>query len=150
MTTKNRRGNLFTPKKDIVVSTNKTIYLGGTIHSKNNWQKDVVNHFRDQGYDVYNPVKRWGKDIVQAELDKFIEWQLDALEKADIIVLNIDEHSRSFTRLFEFGLYANLPSKKMTVYCSPKSPIFTHVRVTCKKYNVEFYGRTVLNESKDK
>ena len=66
-----------------------------------------------------------------------VNWELEHLEKADLIIMNILGSSKSPISLLEMGIY--MQSGKMHVICEPDYYRYDNVRITCKRYSVPLY-----------
>jgi len=141
----------------------KTIFLGGTIDNGNSidWQKDLSDKIdkRKSEYQEFiylNPRREdwdssWGPE--STELVDQIRWELDNLEKCDIIVMRLLGTSKSPISLLELGLFAR--SNKLVVFCDKDFYRYTNVKVTCDKYGIiivnseEELIRYILNNGKN-
>lgn len=119
----------------------RTIFLAGTIDMGNsiNWQEQVENTLRERGnYIVFNPRQaEWHPERI-GEMDYQVNWELEHLEKADIILMNFVDGSQSPITLLELGLFAQ--SGKLKVICTDKFYRYDNVRITCSRYGVKIYS----------
>ena len=67
-----------------------------------------------------------------------IRWELEHLEKADLIVMNILGTSKSPITLLEMGIH--IRSGKLHVACEPSFYRYDNVKVTCEQYGVPLYA----------
>lgn len=120
-----------------------SIFLAGTIDNgeSENWQDNLINRLCDTDIDfgrdtvIYNPRRaNWDKDAGYAEIQKQIAWEQEYLEKADLIVMNLIDDSKSPISLLELGQYA--ASGKLIVFCSPKFYRYDNVKFICEKYYI--------------
>jgi hypothetical protein len=110
------------------------IFLAGTIdmgHSRD-WQKEVTDRLSiHDNIAIYNP------RMIVFE-DKYIEhqiqWELNALESSDVIILNFEPNSNSMISLLELGLHAR--SGKLVVVCPQSYKRYKNVRITSSMYKV--------------
>ncbi len=119
-----------------------TIFLAGTIDMGNSidWQAATIEQFRSAAtgrYLFFNPRRDGGLDGSQADLHAQIRWELEHLERADVIVMNILGSSQSPISLLEMGLH--MRSGKLLVACEPDYYRYDNVRITCERYAVPFY-----------
>jgi hypothetical protein len=119
------------------------LFLGGTIDNGNSrdWQSEVIEYFRDSDIVIFNPRREnWDSSANSDALEKQIDWELQALEIADAIFINLERDSQSPISLLEFGLYAGRASSgkanKLIVACPEEFWRYTNVLVTAERYKV--------------
>jgi hypothetical protein len=71
-----------------------------------------------------------------------VNWELNALEQADVVIMFFAANTKSPISLLEFGLHAQ--SKKMLVVCENGFWRKGNVDVVCQRYNIQQYEN--LNE----
>jgi hypothetical protein len=137
--------SLFTPPKNINERDHckKSIFLGGTIDmgNSNDWQKELTEALKDT-YIIFNPRREnwdssWEQSIENPYFYQQVMWELNALDKADIILIYFKDNSQSPISLLELGLYAN--SGKLHVVCEPNFWRKGNVDIVCARYNVPVY-----------
>ena len=146
---------VFTPPNQITIADNrliKKVFLAGTIDMGNseNWQEKLINKLKEQtkgalfakSYHIYNPRRTdWDSSWVQTfENPQFFQqvtWELDAMEKADYIIMNFLPDSKSPITLLELGLFAE--SGKLFVICPDEYYRSGNVQIVCNKYNIPLY-----------
>ena len=119
--------------------TNQSIFLAGTIDDgkSEDWQSKLIEELSDHEITVLNPRRNnWG-DLPNNELRKQITWELDHLEKADIIFMYIIGTSKSPISLLEMGIH--IKDLKLIVVCEPEFYRYENVKITCEYYNAELY-----------
>lgn len=130
------------------------IFLAGTIGGgKNseithevNWQKDIISYIKYEYPNVnliiFNPRRdNWPeKGGDKQNIDYQIQWELEHMEKADVIIMNILEDSLSPITLMEMGLWAGKNPNKLKVYCPNNFWRFDNVDNLCCRYNVVRYN----------
>ena len=119
--------------------TNQSIFLAGTIDDgkSEDWQSKLIEELSDHEITVLNPRRNnWG-DLSDNELRKQITWELDHLEKADIIFMYIIGTSKSPISLLEMGIH--IKDSKLIVVCEPEFYRYENVKITCEYYNAELY-----------
>ena len=77
----------------------------------------------------------WEQSIDNSQFRNQVEWELDALESSDVIVMYLVPDTKSPISLLELGLFAK--SKKMICCCPDGFWRKGNVDVVCKKYGVE-------------
>jgi hypothetical protein len=119
--------------------TNQSIFLAGTIDDgkSEDWQSKLIKEFSEYNITILNPRRNnWG-DLSDNELRKQITWELDHLEKADIIFMYIIGTSKSPISLLEMGIH--IKDSKLIVVCEPEFYRYENVKITCEYYNAELY-----------
>jgi hypothetical protein len=118
------------------------VFLGGSIDmgSAPDWQADVINALAGETVDILNPRRDdWSKEWQPvADDDEFlrqVNWELSALESADVIILYLSPGSRSPISLLELGLHAR--SGKLIVLCPDGYWRKGNVDITVRRYGVE-------------
>ena len=132
------------------------VFLGGSIDMGNStdWQQELISAVSNielvKPVHIYNPRREdWPSSDNYREIDIQINWELDHLEKADLIVMNILADSKSPISLMEIGLFAR--DNKLIVFCPKTFYRYGNVRVVCKRYgiplfttnNIEYIARKV-------
>src|SRR5687768_6609494 len=122
----------------------KAIFLAGTIDngSSVNWQEAAIKFFSDSTYNIYNPRRddwdhSWQSKIEDQKFSEQVNWELDAMEKADLIVMNFLPKSLSPVTLLEFGLFAKSP--KLMVCCPDEFWRSGNIYMVCNKYDIPFF-----------
>lgn len=107
-----------------------------------NWQHILENELIEEDLVVFNPRREdWNKDWKPVSSDTNfrgqVEWELKALERADVIIMYFSPDSQSPISLLELGLYAR--SDKLMVVCSEGFWRKGNVDILCEKYNIKMY-----------
>lgn len=120
------------------------IFLGGSIDmgKAENWQHTIENQLIEKDVVLLNPRredwnKDWKPDSGDTNFRIQVEWELEALEKADVIIMYFSPDSQSPISLLELGLYAK--SDKLMVVCSDGFWRKGNVHILCEKYNIRMY-----------
>ena len=121
----------------------KTIFLAGSIEMDKavNWQKHCEELLKDD-YVIFNPRRNewdssWSQTIENNNFTEQVNWELNALEKADIIIMYFANNTMSPISLLEFGLYAQ--SNKMKVVVEENFWRKGNIDIVCKRYKVEHF-----------
>ena len=119
----------------------KTIFLAGSIEMDKaiNWQLHCEEQLQDK-YIIFNPRRKewdssWSQTIENPYFKEQVSWELNALEKADIIIMYFAGNTMSPISLLEFGLYAQ--SKKMKVVVEEDFWRKGNIDIVCERYGVE-------------
>lgn len=118
-----------------------TFFLAGTIENGKSvdWQKEIADYAEEINVTVFNPRRsNWNGSADSKEIEAQIDWELEHMEKADYIIMNILGDSKSLISLLELGLYAR--SGKLTIFCPKSFYRYDNVRVTCETYGVRLYS----------
>lgn len=143
---------VITPPNSLVRNkdnNNITIFLAGSIDNGKAefWQDYIISYFSDiTNVTFLNPRRKdWDNTIKQVYTDPNaylqINWELNALDKADLIIMNFTKDSKSPISLLELGLYAT--SEKMIVCCPNSFYRQANVEIVCEKYGVTMFSELV-------
>lgn len=117
------------------------IFLAGSIEEDTaiEWQDKVVNELRDLNVLVLNPRRddwdnSWKQDIKNKKFREQVEWELDGLDRADVIALYFDPETKSPISLLELGLH--VATHNIIVYCPEGYWKKGNVDVVCNRFNV--------------
>lgn len=120
------------------------IFLAGSINmgQSENWQRMVEKELADEPVVLLNPRrddwnKNWKPVMSDSNFRVQVEWELNALEQADLILMYFEPQSQSPITLLELGLYAR--SKKLMVVCPEGFWRKGNVDIVCKKYHVDTF-----------
>ena len=138
------------------------IFLAGTIDngSSVDWQKEIIKKLSSEAKDekywliapgedleltVFNPRREnWDAGAGVEAVEAQIKWEEDKLDEADLILMVIQDDSKSPISLLELGLYG--PSGRMVVFCTDKFYRYTNVRMTCEKYLIPLINSTSVDD----
>jgi len=119
----------------------KKVFLAGSIEQDKaeNWQEKIVEGLKDEPYIIYNPRREswnssWEQKITNDQFREQVEWELTALDDADIIVMYFDPNTMSPISLLELGLHAT--SGKLIVCCPEGFWRKGNVDIVCKRNNI--------------
>lgn len=136
------------------------IFLAGSIEmgKAENWQEKLVNDLGKFDHaTMLNPRRdnwdgSWEQSIHNKPFRQQVEWELNALEAADVIVFYFDPNTVSPVTLMELGLHAGMNSaydgpNKVILVCCPEGYFRKgNVDILCKKYklhSIETYSALV-------
>ena len=124
--------------------TRVRIFLAGSIDmgKSEDWQARVAKELNDQQVVLLNPRRldwnpAWRAEADEPEFRRQVEWELNALEQADIIVMYLVPGSQSPISLLELGLYAR--SGKLLIACPEGFWRKGNVDITAERYNIPVY-----------
>lgn len=111
---KREEGEKYSSRYELIVSPERkevegaAIFLGGSITGAEDWQSEAVNLIINHA-NVFNPRRPWFGTAEDREPDKpdiFVEqadWELDHLEKADVVLFWLPKDTWGRTSRFEIG-----------------------------------------------
>ena len=134
------------PKRMINYPRQPLIFLAGSIEmgTAGKWQDIVSSAIEDVNF--LNPRRddwdsTWTQDLNNPQFYEQVTWELDMLDKADIIVMYFDPKTKSPISLLELGLYAK--SGKLIVCCPDGFWRKGNVDIVCQRLNIPVF--TSLN-----
>lgn len=100
------------------------VFLAGSIEmgAAVDWQTRVAEALKDSSGTILSPRREdwdssWVQSFENAQFRQQVEWELKAMEDADLILMHFEPETKSPITLLEFGLWTgNLP-QKLVVYC---------------------------------
>lgn len=119
-----------------------SIFQAGSINmgGAREWQKEMADKLKDEDIILFNPRRTdwdssWEQSIENKQFREQVEWELNALEEADLIVYYFDDKGgESPITLLELGLHIN---DNIIVCCPEGYPKKGNVDIVCKKYNIK-------------
>ena len=125
-----------------------SVFLAGSIEMDKaiDWQAECEKALFIS-HNVFNPRREswdssWKQEASNPKFSEQVNWELNALEQADVVIMFFAANTKSPISLLEFGLYAQ--SKKMLVVCENGFWRKGNVDVVCQRYNIPQYEN--LNE----
>lgn len=120
-----------------------SIFLAGSIEQgkAENWQQKLINKLMSEKYlIVYNPRRdNWDPTLEQTmdneTFNEQVVWELDRLERANIIPMYFQPGTKSPITLLELGLFAR--SGKLVVCCPEGFWRKGNVDILCREYNID-------------
>jgi hypothetical protein len=119
-----------------------SIFLAGSIEmtKSEDWQSVVESELKDFDITIYNPRRDDWDSSWSQESDEFnrqVNWEMNALETCDLILMNFCQDTKSPISLLELGLHAD--DKKMVVVCPKEFWRSGNVEVVCARYNIPLF-----------
>ncbi|WP_025666074.1 nucleoside 2-deoxyribosyltransferase domain-containing protein [Aquimarina megaterium] len=149
--------NLIVPPIIPELNKNLSVFLAGSIESgvAQKWQDKVVEELLEENITILNPRREswdhtWEQKITDPTFKEQVLWELEALEKADMIIMYFDTHTKSPITLLELGLYAR--SNKLVVCCPDGFWRKGNVDIVSEQYGVQKVNslEELINEVKKK
>jgi len=137
---------IYTPPNNIAVRDNHkpSVFLAGSIEmgTAEPWQDDAGNQLSEVGYNVFNPRRAdwdssWTQEITNPQFYQQVNWELNALEIADHIIMYFDPNTKSPISLLELGLFAR--KGNLLVICPEGFWRKGNVDIVCDKYGVRMF-----------
>ncbi|MGG9964010.1 nucleoside 2-deoxyribosyltransferase domain-containing protein [Ferruginibacter sp. SUN106] len=135
---------VFKAPEPLIQNQYSAVFLAGSIDmgTAQDWQAEVCNHFSDTDKNIYNPRRddwdnSWEQKIDNPQFNQQVNWELSAMEKADLIIMNFLPGSASPITLLELGLHAG--SKKLVVCCPDDYYRRGNVHIVCNNYNIPLF-----------
>lgn len=119
-----------------------SVFLAGTIElgSARNWQTFLEDQLSALNIVLLNPRRdQWDSSWIQSkatpQFRQQVEWELNALEQANLIAMYLEPNTRSPISLLELGLFAR--SGKLVVCCPEGFWRKGNVDIVCETYGVQ-------------
>jgi hypothetical protein len=100
------------------------LFLAGAIDQDRaeRWQDAAVTALRDQPGTVLNPRRdawdaTWVQDLANPQFAAQVAWELDGLERADVIICWLPASAQAPISLLEIGLHAR--GRRLLIGCEP-------------------------------
>lgn len=117
------------------------VFLAGSIEMgvAENWQERFIKNNADRDIVILNPRRldwdsTWVQEKDNPKFREQVEWELNAMEKANEIFMYFDPNTKSPISLLELGLFAH--TGKMVVCCPKGFWRKGNVDIVCEKYGV--------------
>ncbi len=118
-----------------------SVFLAGSIEqdTAEKWQEALIRRLADDEITILNPRRKawdasWDQSIRHEEFRKQVEWELSAMERADVIAMYFDPNTKAPVTLLELGLFA--ASRKLIVCCPEGFWRKGNVDIVCEKYGI--------------
>lgn len=130
------------PNKSPATGDRKSVFLAGSIEmgAAEKWQERMIRELADEDIVFYNPRRddwdsSWEQTIENAQFNEQVTWELEHLEKADVIALYFDPSTKSPISLLELGLHAQTGS--LIVCCPEGFWRKGNVDIVCNEYQIK-------------
>jgi hypothetical protein len=138
---------IYQPPQNIALRcrSKKSVFLAGSIELglAENWQLVIGQWFLSMGWNVFNPRRSdWDSSWIQSyenpQFNQQVSWELNALDKSDVILMYLDPNTKSPISLLELGLHAT--SKKLYVVCPDGFYRKGNVEMVCSTYDIPLFN----------
>jgi hypothetical protein len=123
----------------------RVVFLAGSIEmgSAADWQTELIAALGDRDLVVLNPRRdewdaTWRQSIEEPNFRGQVEWELDGLERADLIAMWLAPDTKSPISLLELGLHAR--RGKLVVGCPDGFWRKGNVEVVCARHTIPRAG----------
>jgi len=127
--------------------TGPSIFLAGSIEMGKaiNWQSAMAAALSHLPITILNPRRddwdgSWKQDIENKQFKEQVDWEMDNLNKADVIALYFQPDTMSPISLLELGMHAHdagIAGKKLVVCCPEGFWRRGNVQIVCHRYGIE-------------
>ena len=110
------------------------------------WQQHSINTLEsfdiEEELTIYNPRRKdwdssWKQEITDPQFNEQVNWELDMLEQATIILLYFQKSSLSPISMLELGLFST--NKKMMVCCEDGFWRKGNIDIVCQRNGIPMY-----------
>ena len=140
------KSQILKPTDSDLVQNEVTVFLAGTIEmgKSEDWQSIVQERLKDLPVTFFNPRRdswdsSWEQRETNQQFNHQVNWEMNKLNEADIIFMNLLVDSKSPISLLELGL--NATSKKMIICCPPEFYRRGNVEIVCSRFGVPIYNK---------
>jgi hypothetical protein len=131
--------NVITSPEKLILENRYSVFLAGSIEgdTAQKWQDIVIEKLKDTSVTLLNPRRdewdtSWKQDINNRTFNEQVIWELEALEKANLVIMYFDKSTKSPISLLELGLFAQ--SGKLVVCCPEGFWRKGNVDIVCERY----------------
>lgn len=124
-----------------------SVFLAGTIDMGNSedWQQAAISRLQDRCSVIYNPRRtdwdsNWVQELTNPQFNSQVTWELEMLDKADIVFMYFDPTSQSPISLLELGWLAAKKPQNTYVCCPPGYWRKGNVDIVCNRFGITVYN----------
>lgn len=124
------------------------IFLAGTIDNGNSkdWQRELIEANAELDVVFYNPRRNeWDSTWVQSAKNQMfkeqVNWELDHLEEADLVIFNFEAGSKSPITIGELGLSLPKYNKTLIVCCPEGYERKGNIDIMCERHGVPVFEK---------
>jgi hypothetical protein len=118
-----------------------TIFLAGSIEmgTAGDWQNELVTALGSRNVMILNPRRdewdaSWQQSIDEPKFREQVEWELDGLERADLVAMWFEPATKAPITLLELGLTAR--ADKLVVGCPDGFWRKGNIEVVCDRFGI--------------
>lgn len=132
------------------------VFLAGSIEMGRaiDWQAEMSEFFKSKDVGVFNPRRddwdsTWEQKFENPQFYQQVNWELDALERCNMILLYLVPETMSPISLMELGIHSS--SKHLYVVCPDGFWRKGNVDIICNRYDIPLFDnlenfKTYFNE----
>lgn len=120
------------------------VFLAGSIEMGKaiDWQSEMSEFFNSKNIGVFNPRRddwdsSWEQKFEDPQFYQQVNWELDGLERCNIILLYLVPETLSPISLMELGIHA--ASKRLYVVCPDGFWRKGNVDIVCNRYDIPLF-----------
>jgi hypothetical protein len=120
-----------------------TVFLAGSIEmgSAEDWQIRIENELSNHRVTIFNPRRddwdsSWEQRAYNSEFSYQVNWEMDSLERSDIIFMYFSPGTKSPISLLELGLHSN---DNMIVCCPEDFWRRGNVEIVCQRKGLSIF-----------
>ena len=138
---------IYTPPQNIAQRdrTKPSVFLAGSIEMGKaiDWQTDMGQFFLNKRYNVFNPRRddwdsSWKQEFENPQFYQQVNWELEALDVADVILMYLVPETMSPISLLELGLHVS--KKELYVVCPDGFWRKGNVDIVCNRYDIPLFN----------
>lgn len=116
-----------------------SVFLAGSIDcgKADNWQERFLSAFEREDVVLLNPRRTTWPSEADDGFDLQVNWELEALERCDMIAMYLTAESKAPVSLMEFGLWAR--SGKLKIACEKGFWRRRNLEITCERYGIPLH-----------
>ncbi len=133
--------NMVYAPQPITTTPYKKVFLAGSIEkgAAPDWQQRIALALQSENVLLLNPRRftwddSWRMAVDDPQFNEQVTWELEQLESADLVIMNLIAGTQSPISLLEFGLYAK--SGKMLVCCPEGFWRKGNIDMVCLHYKI--------------
>jgi nucleoside 2-deoxyribosyltransferase-like protein len=130
---------IITAPENLSEFSRPALFLAGSIEmgTAHNWQEEISQRLTYQPGTILNPRRRnwdasWIQSIENPQFVAQVEWELQALTLADVIIMHFEPDAKAPVSLLELGLF----HEKMIVHCPEGFWRKGNVDIVCRWFEV--------------
>ena len=121
-----------------------SIFLGGSIEmgAAEDWQNKVIGSLQTEGGVLYSPRRddwdpTWEQSTSNPQFVEQVNWELDALDTADVILMYFSPGTKSPISIGE--LYHYIDKKPIVPCCPPGFWRKGNIEILCERFDVNLF-----------
>lgn len=123
-----------------------SIFLAGSIEMGNaaDWQNELIGKIGKNFSICFNPRRpnfdpNWKQGLEEEQFNVQVTWELEMIEKADVIAFYFDPKTNSPITLMELGLVCAMKPKAAFVCCPDGFHRKGNVDIMCERYGLRTF-----------